>query len=71
MDWCALWTWLLRGKAVVSLRQHPPSKEYSFGVLIKRITESAKLAICWVKAQREEIHKVNVLIHQALFSITI
>lgn len=54
----------------MSLRVHPHSKQYSFGVLIKRIIESAKLAICWVKAQREEIYKVNVLIRQVLFSLS-
>lgn len=45
---------MLRG-VVASLRLHPPPKQYSFEVLIKRIIESAELAICWVEAQREEI----------------
>lgn len=54
MDWCGLWACMLRG-VVVSLRLHPPPKQYSFGVLIKRIIESAELAIGWVEAQREEI----------------
>lgn len=51
---CGLWTCVLRG-VVVTLRLHPPCKQYSFGVLIKRIIESAELAICWVEAQMEEI----------------
>lgn len=45
---------MLRG-VVVTLRLRPPPKQYSIGVLIKRIIESSELAICWVEAQREEI----------------
>lgn len=71
MGWCALWTCLLRGEAVVNLRLHPPSEQYYFGVLIKRIIEWAELAVCWVKAQKEEIYNVHILIHQALFSFPI
>lgn len=54
MGWCVLWTCLLRG-VVVTLRLHPPPKQYSFRVLIRRTIESAELAICWVEAQTEEI----------------
>lgn len=43
------------GGVVVTLRLHPPPKQYSFGVPIKRIIESAELAICWVEVQREEM----------------
>lgn len=67
MGCCGLWTCVLRD-VVVTLRLHPPPKQYSYGVLIKRIIESSELAICWIEAQREEIY---VLFHQALFSLSI
>lgn len=70
MGWCALCVGLLRGEVVMNLRLHPPSKQYCFGVLIKRIIESAELAVCWAKAQKEEIHNAHVLIHKALFFLS-
>lgn len=45
---------MLRG-VVMTLRLHPLPKQYSYGVLIKRIIESSELAICWIEAQKEEI----------------